>query len=84
MATFVLLRVLASVIPLAIGSALFAFSFANDWKGDMRILDRMVKTKERKQNRQADISKQVTEFIRTHSYVRQLSRTSNISFQSHW
>lgn len=51
------------------GCFLFAMSFAKDWKGDLQILDEMVKTKQPK----VGIMEKVVEFTRTHSNVKQLS-----------
>ena len=54
---------------LALGCFLFAFSMAKEWKRDLRKLEKMVKTKPSK----ADVSKQVIEFVRAHSFVKELS-----------
>lgn len=67
---FILFRVLSRItVPLAASSFLIALFFANDWKGNLQKLNEMAQTKQS----EADISKQVTEFIHTHSQVRQLS-----------
>lgn len=67
--TFPVIIFFANMIPLGIGAFLFALSFAEDWKVDLQILDEMVKTKQPK----ADIFKQVTEFVRSNSIMKQLS-----------
>lgn len=62
-------RLMACVLPLGIGSFLFAFFAIKDWKDDFRTLDEMTKTKQSK----ADVIELVTEFVRSHSNAKQLS-----------
>lgn len=69
---FVLSRILALLLlPLVFGAFLFVLSFAEDWKDDLRSLNKMARSKQAEMH----IFVQVSEFIRTHSSVRQLSET---------
>lgn len=70
---FIVGRIFSTVLaPLAFCAFLIALSFIDDWKGDLRTLDEMARTKQC----QVNLSKQVAEFIRTHSRVRQLSESA--------
>lgn len=77
---FVLFRFLTCMVPLALGAYLFVFSVNNDWEHVIRTLGKRKATKPSKVN----IFKRVTEFIRSHSNMKQLSRIvlfdSTISF----
>lgn len=68
---FVTIRFLACLESFALASFIFAYSINKDWKiVDIPTLDKMLKTK---QQCEMDIFKQYTEFVRSHSNVKQLS-----------
>lgn len=67
-AMFVLIRFLACLLPLAIGTFVFALFVAKNWKNDLQQLDEMVKIKQPK----ADICEWTNEFIRSHMDVKRL------------
>lgn len=58
------------MLPFAIGAFSFAVSFTKDWKGVLKTLDEGVKTQQMKAT---EITKEVIEFVRTHSNMTQLS-----------
>lgn len=66
----VVVRFVACMVPMALGWLLITFSLNKDWKNDLRSLDEMVKTKQPR----ADIIEHITEIIRSHSNIKQLSK----------
>lgn len=69
-----LLWFLASLLSLALGNLLFIWSFIKEWKCDLHSLNEMLKTEKFK----ADILKELTEFIRAHSNIKELSKIRSI------
>lgn len=66
----IILRFLACLAPLAFAFFIIAFTGTKDWKNYLQTLEKMAENKQSK----ADIFKQITEFFRSHSGVKQLSR----------
>lgn len=63
---FVLLRFLACLGTLVVACFIMSISVTKDWKGDLRTMKKMAKTKQS----EADIFKHLTEFIRSHSNIK--------------
>lgn len=72
---FVTQRFLACLLPLTIGTFLFAFTLSKCWKGDLNTLDKIVRTKQSKTR----IIKHINEIVRSHANVKQLSRLSTLT-----
>ena len=66
---YILLHFVISLALFALGNFLFAFSLAKKWKCNLRTIEKMVKAKPYK----ANVSESIKEFVRTHSYVKELS-----------
>lgn len=66
---YFLLGLLASLAPMPIAFFFYAISINKDWKRDLRALKKMAKGKQS----DAELSKVLSEFIRSHSHVKQLS-----------
>lgn len=67
--SFLGLLFLGCIPPFAFGAFLLALTFAKDWKGDLRTINKMAKTELPK----ADILKRIDEFLRSYSNMTQLS-----------
>lgn len=70
--SFLVLQFLTCMTICTLGSFLFAWSFAKDWKNHLQALHQMVHTKSSK----TDILENLNEFIRSHSTEKQLSQSS--------
>lgn len=75
---FIPLRFFACMLTMALGWYFIALSLKKDWNGDLRKLRVMVKTKQSK----AGMTKLVTEFVRSHSNMKQLSESLAIELGS--
>lgn len=66
----VVLRFLVCIAALALAYFLVFLSVIKDWKGDLRTLDKMAKTKHPSETA---MFKQFAQFVRSHSNVKELS-----------
>lgn len=66
----------AFVLDFGFGVYVFAKAFVIDWKVDLQTIDKMTEKKKPK----ADILKPLSEFIRAHSNVKQLSIHFRLNF----
>lgn len=69
MSVVYLLHYVACVLSLVVGAFLFAISFTNDARMNLRSLKTLAKCKQS----EADIFKQLIEFVSVHSHIKQLS-----------
>lgn len=72
--TLILLRFLACLVPLALSFFIIAYTGTQDWKYDLHKLKKAAKNKQS----HAEIFNQLTEFIRSHARVKQLSQISSV------